>query len=77
VLVNAVITLGSAALAVEVFAWSERHKETALARALKMPGNEMQRLFATREPSAEQLDVGRAALAEILRAEGGVPLRVT
>jgi uncharacterized protein YqhQ len=74
-LVNVVVTLGSAALAVEVLAWSERHKETALARALKVPGNEMQRLFATREPSTEQLDVGRAALAEILRAEGGVPLR--
>jgi uncharacterized protein YqhQ len=74
-LVSAVVTLGSAALAVEVLAWSERHRKTALARALKLPGNEMQRLFATREPSAEQLDVGRAALAEILRAEGGVPLR--
>jgi uncharacterized protein YqhQ len=74
-LVNAVVTLGSAALAVEVLAWSERHRGTALARVLKLPGNEMQRLFATREPSSEQLDVGRAALAEILRAEGGVPLR--
>jgi uncharacterized protein YqhQ len=73
--VNAVVTLGSAALAVEVLAWSERHKETTLARFLKLPGNEMQRLFATREPSADQLDVGRAALAEILRAEGGVSLR--
>jgi uncharacterized protein YqhQ len=29
----------------------------------------MQRLFATREPSAEQLEVGRAAVAEILRLE--------
>jgi uncharacterized protein YqhQ len=29
----------------------------------------MQRLFATREPSVEQLEVGRAALAEILRVE--------
>jgi hypothetical protein len=29
----------------------------------------MQRLFATREPTAEQLEVGRAALAEILRLE--------
>jgi hypothetical protein len=29
----------------------------------------MQRLFATREPTAEQLEVGRAALAEILRVE--------
>jgi uncharacterized protein YqhQ len=29
----------------------------------------MQRLFATREPSPQQLEVGRAALAEILRLE--------
>jgi hypothetical protein len=29
----------------------------------------MQRLFATREPTAEQLEVGRAALREILRLE--------
>jgi hypothetical protein len=29
----------------------------------------MQRLFATREPTSDQLDVGRAALAEILRLE--------
>jgi uncharacterized protein YqhQ len=26
-------------------------------------------MFATREPTAEQLEVGRAALAEILRVE--------
>jgi hypothetical protein len=29
----------------------------------------MQRLFATREPTGAQLEVGRAALAEILRVE--------
>jgi uncharacterized protein YqhQ len=72
---GAVVTLGSMAFAVELLAWTERHKETPLARALKVPGNEMQRLFATREPTSEQLDVGRMALAEILRVEGGVPLR--
>jgi uncharacterized protein YqhQ len=70
-LANAVVTLGGAALAVELLAWSERHRGTALARAIKRPGNEMQRLFATREPSEVQLEVGRAALAEILRIEGG------
>ena len=30
----------------------------------------IQRLIGTREPSAEQLEVGRAALEEILRVEG-------
>jgi uncharacterized protein YqhQ len=64
------IGLGSAAVAVEVFAWSERHPHTGLARALRVPGHEMQRLIGTREPTEEQLEVGRAALAEILRVEG-------
>ena len=63
------VALGSVALSVELFAWSERHRERPLARAFRRPGFEMQRLFATREPSVEQLEVGRAALAEILRLE--------
>ncbi|MEX0993841.1 MAG: DUF1385 domain-containing protein [Solirubrobacterales bacterium] len=67
--VNMAVTLSSAALAVEVFAWAERHRETSLARAIKRPGYEMQRLFATREPTVEQLEIGRAAMAEILRLE--------
>jgi uncharacterized protein YqhQ len=71
-LVGAAVTVGSAAIAVELLAWSERHADTARARALKLPGTEMQRLFATREPTEEQLEVGRVALAEILRAESGI-----
>jgi uncharacterized protein YqhQ len=63
------VTLAGVAASVELFAWSERHRESPLAQAFRRPGYEMQRLFATREPSAEQLDVGRAALAEILRLE--------
>jgi uncharacterized protein YqhQ len=64
------VGLGSAAMAVEVFAWSERHPDTGLARLLRRPGYEIQRLVGTHEPSEEQLEVGRAALAEILRVEG-------
>jgi uncharacterized protein YqhQ len=56
---------------VEVFGWSERHADTALARALRRPGYEIQRLVGTREPSAAQIEVGQAALAEILRREAG------
>jgi len=67
---EAIVGLGSAALAVEVFAWSERHPDSALTRLLRRPGHEIQRAVGTREPTAEQLDVGRAALAEILRVEG-------
>jgi uncharacterized protein YqhQ len=53
-----------------VFAWSERHAETRLAHALRRPGHELQRVLGTREPDERQLEVGHAALAEILRAEG-------
>ncbi len=66
---EAAVGLGSAAVAVEVFAWSERHAESVLARLLRKPGHEIQRVVGTREPTAEQLQVGRAALDEILRAE--------
>jgi uncharacterized protein YqhQ len=67
---EAAVGLGSAAVALEVFAWSERHSDTALARLLRRPGFEIQRAVGTREPTPEQLEVGRAALAEILRVEG-------
>ena len=67
--VDTAVGLGSAAIAVEVFAWSERHPESRLTRALRRPGHEIQRVVGTREPTAEQLQVGRAALDEILRVE--------
>jgi uncharacterized protein YqhQ len=70
-LAGAAVQLASIGAAVEVFAWSERHGDTATARALRRPGHELQRMLGTREPTEEQLAVGRAALAEILRAEGG------
>jgi uncharacterized protein YqhQ len=57
------------AFAVEVFGWSERHADTALAKALRRPGYEIQRLVGTREPDEDQIEVGQAALAEILRRE--------
>jgi uncharacterized protein YqhQ len=67
---EAIVGLGSVAFAVEVFAWSERNSGTALARLLRKPGHEIQRLVGTREPTPEQLAVGQAALDEILRVEG-------
>jgi uncharacterized protein YqhQ len=66
---EAAVGLGSAAVAVEVFAWSERHPDSALTRLLRVPGHEIQRAIGTREPTPEQLEVGRAALEEILRVE--------
>jgi len=63
------VGLGGASLAVEMFAWSDRHHGEPLAEAFHTPGREIQRLVATKEPTAEQLEVGIAALEEILRAE--------
>ena len=68
-LARAVVGLGGASLAVEMFAWSDRHHGDPLAEAFHTPGREIQRRLATREPTPEQLQVGIAALAEILRVE--------
>ncbi|HEY5977742.1 MAG TPA: DUF1385 domain-containing protein [Solirubrobacterales bacterium] len=67
---RAAVGLGGASVAVEMFAWSDRHHGDPLAEAFHTPGREIQRHLATKEPTAEQLEVGIAALAEILRAEG-------
>ena len=69
-LARGIAALGGISAAVEVFAWSERHPDHPLARAFRRPGTEIQRLFATREPTPSQLEVGTAALDEILRVEG-------
>jgi uncharacterized protein YqhQ len=63
--------LGGASIAVEMFAWSDRHHGDPLAEAFHTPGREIQRHWATREPTPEQLEVGLAAMAEILRVEPG------
>jgi uncharacterized protein YqhQ len=68
---RAVVGLAGASIAVEMFAWSDRHHGDPLAEAFHTPGREIQRLIATKEPTSRQLDVGIAALAEILRAENG------
>jgi uncharacterized protein YqhQ len=68
-LAGGAVAVASTAVAVEVFAWSERHAGSPLSRALRRPGFEIQRLIGTREPDERQLEVGRAALQEILRVE--------
>ena len=68
-LAGGAVALASTAAAVEVFAWTERHADSSLTRVLKRPGFELQRLIGTREPDERQLEVGRAALDEILRVE--------
>ncbi len=66
---RATVGLAGASVAVEMFAWSDRHHGDPLAEAFHTPGREIQRLIATKEPTPAQLEVGVAALAEILRAE--------
>jgi uncharacterized protein YqhQ len=75
-LAGSALALASTAVAVEVFAWCERNASSPLARAVRTPGFAIQRAVGTREPDERQLEVGRAALAEILRAEkwGGDPI---
>ena len=61
------VSLGSA---FEIFSWMARHRGHPVADLLRVPGVTMQRLFTTREPSSDQLDVAQAALKELLRIEG-------
>jgi uncharacterized protein YqhQ len=68
-LARTAVGLVGASLAVEMFAWSDRHHGEPLAEAFHAPGREIQRRIATKEPTPEQLQVGVAALAEILRVE--------
>lgn len=62
-------SLAATGAAVEVFAFAERQPEAALSRAVHHTGHEIQRLISTREPTTEQLDVGQAAVDELLRVE--------
>jgi uncharacterized protein YqhQ len=64
------VGLGGASVAVEMFAWSDRHHGDPLAEAFHTPGREIQRHWATKEPTPEQLEVAVSALEEILRVEG-------
>jgi uncharacterized protein YqhQ len=61
--------LGSVSGAVELFAYADRRPASPIGRAVHATGREIQRVLSTREPTPEQLEVGKAALDEILRAE--------
>ena len=61
-------------LAVETFAFAERNPGSPLGRAVHASGDTIQRVFATREPTASQLEVGVAALDAILEAEAQTPV---
>lgn len=62
-------SLGAVAASTEIFAWMQRHPERRLARALARPGHELQHRLSTVEPTEDQLEVARAALAACLELE--------
>ena len=64
-------TVGALAASTEIFGWMTRHPRHPLARALAMPGHELQHRLGTREPSADQLEVAEAALRACLALEEG------
>ncbi|HEV7918302.1 MAG TPA: DUF1385 domain-containing protein, partial [Solirubrobacterales bacterium] len=63
------VALAGAAASIEMFGWAERHSDSQLAKIFRAPGFELQRAVGTREPTAEQLEVGRAAMERLLAVE--------
>lgn len=63
------VALAGAAASVEMFAYAERHPESTFAKIFRKPGFELQRAIGTREPTAAQIQVGRAALGRLLEVE--------
>jgi uncharacterized protein YqhQ len=66
---QAAAQLGAIAAATELFGWMARNPSNPLARALSLPGHELQHRFSTAEPSKAQLEVAEAALAACLELE--------
>ncbi|MHB0979500.1 MAG: DUF1385 domain-containing protein [Thermoleophilia bacterium] len=67
VLMGSLVSLGSA---LEIFRWTVRRPDSVVARGFSRSSYLLQHFFTTREPSGEQMDVARAALAALLRLEG-------
>ena len=65
--------VGAIAASVEVFGWMTRHPRNPLARALALPGHQLQHRLGTREPTAAQLEVADAALRACLHLEETEP----
>jgi uncharacterized protein YqhQ len=68
-LARAAAGVGAIAASVELFSWMVQNERNPVARALAVPGHELQHRFVTAEPTAEQLEVANAALEECLRLE--------
>ena len=66
---RAAASVGAVAVSTELFAWMTRNPEHPLARALALPGHELQHRFATAEPTPAQLEVAEAALRACVELE--------
>jgi hypothetical protein len=60
----------SLGVALEALRWAGKNGDSVLARLMLLPGRTIQKHLTTTEPSADQLEVGERALAELLRLEG-------
>lgn len=67
------VGLAGAATSIEMFAYAERHPGSTFAKIFRAPGFKLQEAIGTREPTAQQIEVGRAAISALLEAEGVSP----
>ncbi|MFI5049778.1 MAG: DUF1385 domain-containing protein [Gaiellales bacterium] len=69
------VSFAAVGIATETFGWIQRNRHSRVAQMMLRPGFALQRSAATREPTAEELEVARTALEEVLRLEdsGGRP----
>jgi uncharacterized protein YqhQ len=63
-------TTAAVGASVELFAWMSRNPEHPVAKALALPGFELQRRFSTAEPTPAQVEVADAARDACLALEG-------
>ncbi|HEY7004581.1 MAG TPA: DUF1385 domain-containing protein, partial [Gaiellaceae bacterium] len=61
--------VGAITASIELFSWMVQNERNPVARALALPGHELQHRFVTAEPSPQQLEVANLALEECLRLE--------
>lgn len=64
------VALAGAAVSIELFAFAEHHPDGAFAKLFRAPGYKLQESIGTREPTADQIEVGQAAIERLLDAEG-------
>jgi uncharacterized protein YqhQ len=64
------VGLAGAAASIELFSYAEHHPDGAFAKLFHAPGFKLQEALGTREPTPEQIEVGRRAIERLLAAEG-------